>query len=64
MSSAVLFFILNLIGLGLGPLFIGMVSDFLNPTLGDESIRYAMVMTVPVLHCMEYCPLYVCSKIY
>jgi|TARA_B110000438_G_scaffold300876_1_gene354321 MFS family permease len=49
MSSAVLFFILNLIGLGLGPLFIGMVSDFLNPTLGDESIRYAMVFVIPVL---------------
>ena len=49
MSSAVLFFILNLIGLGLGPLFIGMVSDFLNPTLGDESIRYAMVYVIPVL---------------
>jgi hypothetical protein len=28
--------------LGLGPLVIGMVSDLLSPTLGNESLRWAM----------------------
>jgi len=40
-SSAVLFFMLNLIGLGLGPITIGYVSDLLEPTYGTESLRWA-----------------------
>ncbi len=47
MASAILFFILNLIGLGLGPLFIGLLSDYLAPTMGVESLRYAMVYLIP-----------------
>jgi len=42
MASAVLFFVLNLIGLGLGPLSVGMLSDALAPSLGADSLRYAM----------------------
>mgnify|MGYP006078179201 CR=1 FL=1 len=46
MGSAVLFFILNLIGLGLGPVFTGMVSDSLTPSYGSaDGIRYAMMTT-------------------
>lgn len=46
MGSAVLFFILNLIGLGLGPVFTGMVSDLFTPTYGTaDGIRYAMMTT-------------------
>lgn len=45
-SSAVLFFILNFIGLGLGPLFVGMLSDYLTPSMGIESIRWALSITV------------------
>ena len=44
MASAILFFILNLIGLGLGPLVVGMLSDLLAPTYGSESLRYALGM--------------------
>lgn len=44
-SSAVLFFILNIIGLGLGPLGIGMISDYLSPTMGVESLRWAFTGT-------------------
>jgi predicted MFS family arabinose efflux permease len=43
MTSAVLFFILNLIGLGLGPLTVGLLSDFLVPYFGSDSLRYAML---------------------
>lgn len=41
-ASAILFFIINLIGLGLGPLATGLVSDWLKPQYGQESIRYAL----------------------
>lgn len=44
MASAILLFILNLIGLGLGPLFAGFLSDQLRPGFGVESIRYALLI--------------------
>ena len=46
-SSAIFFLILNIIGLGLGPLSVGLLSDLLEPSLGIESLRYAMVIIVP-----------------
>jgi MFS family permease len=48
MSSAVLFFILNLLGLGLGPLIVGNISDYLlaNTDLGADSLRWAMACSV------------------
>lgn len=48
LSSAVLFFILNMIGLGLGPWMVGLLSDSLALTYGDESLRYAMLYLLPV----------------
>lgn len=47
-SSAVLFFILNLLGLGLGPLIVGNISDYLqaNSDLGIHSLRWAMACAV------------------
>lgn len=45
-ASAILFFILNFIGLGLGPLLVGMASDALTPMFGDESLRWAFLMTM------------------
>ncbi|MSP43172.1 MAG: MFS transporter [Alphaproteobacteria bacterium] len=41
-AAAVMLFILNMIGLGLGPLSIGMASDWLAPVYGVESLRYAL----------------------
>ncbi len=46
MASAILLFIINLIGLGLGPWFVGYTSDALAPRFGDESLRYALVSIV------------------
>ena len=43
LASAILLFVLNLIGLGLGPLFAGFLSDQLRPEFGIESIRYALL---------------------
>jgi MFS family permease len=48
MASAVLLFVLNLIGLGLGPMLTGFVSDYLTPSYGDNALRYAMSITVMV----------------
>ena len=45
LASAVLFFVLNLIGLGLGPVTIGILSDWLEPTYGVDSLRYAFSIT-------------------
>lgn len=42
MASALLLFCQNLIGLGLGPLFFGMLSDWLKPEYGAESVRYVL----------------------
>jgi len=47
-SSAILFLVLNFIGLGLGPLTVGIISDYLHPTLGAESLRWALVSTLLV----------------
>ena len=45
-ASAILLFVLNLIGMGLGPYLVGILSDLLNPTFGIESIRYALCVAV------------------
>tara|TARA_R110002072_G_scaffold81148_8_gene185854 strand:+ start:1895 stop:3187 length:1293 start_codon:yes stop_codon:yes gene_type:complete len=41
-AAAVLLFFQNLIGLGLGPLFFGMLSDLLQPAYGEESVRFVL----------------------
>lgn len=43
-ASAILLFVLNLIGLGLGPVFAGFLSDTLRPGYGEESIRYSLLI--------------------
>jgi MFS family permease len=40
--ASITLFVNNLIGLGLGPTAVGMISDYLRPTFGEESLRYAM----------------------
>lgn len=43
-AAAVLLFIINIIGLGLGPQFAGILSDMLQPTFGIESLRYSLLI--------------------
>jgi len=47
-TASILLFILNIIGLGLGPWFVGIVSDILQhfTTLCDDSLRIALVLTL------------------
>lgn len=42
-ASACIFLIISSLGVGLGPQFIGIVSDLLRPTLGEESLRWALL---------------------
>ena len=49
-ASAALFFFLNMIGLGLGPLLVGTLSDLLRPEFGDANgLRYSIIGTALVV---------------
>lgn len=41
-AAALLLFVINLIGLGLGPLIVGMLSDLLQPIFDKDAVRYAL----------------------
>lgn len=43
--AAIVFFIINIIGLGLGPQMVGILSDALRPQYGADSLRYALLTT-------------------
>jgi hypothetical protein len=47
MSIALILFFSHLIGMGLGPLVTGFLSDALRPIAGEESLRYALLMFCP-----------------
>jgi MFS family permease len=44
LSSAVLFFVLNLIGMGLGPVLVGAISDFELARTGEDGLRTALTI--------------------
>ncbi|MCH2169807.1 MFS transporter [Myxococcota bacterium] len=41
-ASAIILFVINLVGLGLGPQLVGILNDLLQPSFGDEAIRYSL----------------------
>lgn len=43
-AAGILLFIINIIGLGLGPTLVGVVTDLLEPTYGKEALRYSLVI--------------------
>ncbi|MGC4252606.1 MAG: MFS transporter [Sphingobium sp.] len=47
-ATALLTFVVNILGLGLGPLLIGGASDLLNARFGDQSLRYAFFLVPPL----------------
>lgn len=55
-ASAVLLFILNLSGLGLGPFLIGASNDLLAPYYGDLAVRYSLVgvLTLSMAACVPF----------
>jgi predicted MFS family arabinose efflux permease len=42
-ASSLFLFVVNIIGMGLGSLMIGGLSDALTPTFGDNALRYALL---------------------
>ena len=48
MASAILYFVLNIIGLGLGPLTVGILSDAFADAYGENNLRYAMASTLTI----------------
>ena len=49
MAGAILLFVLNLIGLGGGPIFLGKVSDMAKPHYGDHSLLVGYAALAPVI---------------
>ncbi|MEG0858707.1 MAG: MFS transporter, partial [Pseudomonas sp.] len=48
-ATAIFVMSMTLLGVGVGPLLIGVLSDFFLPTLGAESLRYALAASVSML---------------
>ncbi|MBV1879906.1 MAG: MFS transporter [Pseudomonadales bacterium] len=61
-ASAILFLILNIIGLGIGPWSIGLLSDVLAPSLGADSLRQAMLYVIPPIMFWSACHFFLASK--
>ena len=49
MASAIALLIINVIGLALGPLITGLVSDLLEPRFGEESMRYSLLLVTSIV---------------
>jgi hypothetical protein len=62
LASAILFFILNLIGLGAGPWFVGFLSDQLAGAHGVDSLRYAMLYAIPAAMTWSVVHFYLASR--
>jgi predicted MFS family arabinose efflux permease len=48
-AISLVLFLSSLLGLGLGPLLVGVTSDLLAPSLGRESLRYALLISTTAL---------------
>lgn len=47
-SGALLLLVMNMVGLGLGPTFVGMASDWFMPHYGEHSLRMAFLALAPM----------------
>jgi predicted MFS family arabinose efflux permease len=56
-AASIMLFVLNIIGMGLGPGFIGIVSDLLDATtsLGVDSLRWSLVISLSFALVAVYC---------
>ncbi|MXP14952.1 MFS transporter [Altererythrobacter confluentis] len=53
--AAITLLAINLIGLGLGPTMVGVLSDLLVPRYGNESLRYALLIVACVTPLAIFC---------
>ncbi|MDX1580143.1 MAG: hypothetical protein R3360_00835 [Alphaproteobacteria bacterium] len=49
-TVAVFLFVTNLIGMGLGPVVVGIVSDIMEGSVGVESLRYTMLVFTIIVY--------------
>ena len=61
-ASAILLFVINIIGLGLGPQGTGIVSDLLEPAYGIESLRYSLLGVVVLFSSWSVFHFYMASR--
>lgn len=61
-ALALLMLALNLVGLGLGPLIVGSISDALLPSTGHESLFWTLIFVVPIEALLCAICLYFCSR--
>ncbi|HXC55452.1 MAG TPA: MFS transporter [Rhizomicrobium sp.] len=54
-AAAILLFVLNIVGFGLGPLSVGALSDALTPRLGPDALRWALLSTVTTWLIAAWC---------
>ncbi|MDH3685987.1 MAG: MFS transporter [Myxococcales bacterium] len=48
-ASAILLFVINIIGLGLGPQVVGILNDVLEPRFGVDAVRWSLASVVVVM---------------
>lgn len=62
LCSAVLFFVLNIIGLGLGPWLVGLGSDLLADRFAQDSLRYSLLIFLPPVMLWSASHFYLASR--
>jgi len=61
-AAALMLFVVNIVGLGLGPQFAGLLSDALRTTFGQESMRYALLIVVAMSYPLAAASFYRAGK--
>lgn len=47
MTGAILLFVLNIVGLGVGPVYVGWIADRMEPAHGDQALVYGYAGVIP-----------------
>lgn len=61
LAAAVKMLCVNLVGLGMGPMLVGILSDLLHPSLKQESLRYALIL-FSAAHVWAAAHFYLCGR--
>lgn len=48
MAGAILLFVLNLVGLGVGPVYVGRIADAMEPAHGHNALAYGFAALIPI----------------
>ncbi|MDF7776443.1 MFS transporter [Sphingomonas sp. AOB5] len=59
--GGIFFLLSNMVGYGLGPVIVGFLSDYYQPSFGEESLRYAM-FTMVFCNCLSALAFYMAGR--